>query len=563
MARRLPVWERDVAEAASVAGRTTGHQFEIQLGHLCNERCVFCSSGQLSAMKLARAIPLGPIVEAIEGARVDGARRITFLGGEPTLHKGFPAALERAVALGFEEIVIFTNGVMLPHPGFVERIAALGNSAEPNAAPHSASPRLEWRISIQGGNEAAHVAVTKRADSFARIVTGLRLLRQHGQRVTVNVCVNELSYRSLPDYPALVAEHGITQLHVDIVRPESVGARPDGYLREIMPRYSDMAPHLAEMLERFEAWDPGFDVNVGNLPFCILPTWADRIHHGGEPTVTRAADPEGLEPEVDKYAWHRSQRAHVPACERCVMRGECSGVFREYLELYGDDELRPIGEAELRASRLGFVRFGLPALAPLFDGEPPPGLVRDGSETDTRGRRAHVSFRTTGGARITLVLEPRSTRSEDGWVVHTTELAQVRVRADADVHASELRRLLAWITQASGAPEAIDVDRTVETILAPHALARGRARIARLVDRVATRAFGPFRHRESREREDGAGTVVSFAAPDGRSFDVVFALGSAGGRSQVSIDVTLGEGTEPDAARASVGEVLRTLADAG
>lgn len=112
---------RERSEAARVTTSGSGHQFEIQLGHLCNERCVFCASGQLTQLKLAGHIKLDPMIAAIEQARANGARRITFLGGEPTLHKGFPAVLARAVELGFEEIVIFTNGVMLPHPGFIDR----------------------------------------------------------------------------------------------------------------------------------------------------------------------------------------------------------------------------------------------------------------------------------------------------------------------------------------------------------------------------------------------------------------------------------------------------------
>src|SRR4051812_20127718 len=94
------VSERERVEATSVTTNLVGHQFEIQLGHLCNNRCVFCSSGQLTELKIARHIPLDPIIAAIEEAHRKGARKVTFLGGEPTLHKGFVAALQRTVELG-------------------------------------------------------------------------------------------------------------------------------------------------------------------------------------------------------------------------------------------------------------------------------------------------------------------------------------------------------------------------------------------------------------------------------------------------------------------------------
>ena len=40
----------------------------------------------------------------------------------------------------------------------------------------------------------------------------------------------------------------------------------------------------------FERSNPDFDVNVGNLPYCILPEWSSRIHHGGVETVTKSSD---------------------------------------------------------------------------------------------------------------------------------------------------------------------------------------------------------------------------------------------------------------------------------
>lgn len=403
MTRRSLISSALLEEATTVTAHGDGHQFEIQLGHLCNNRCLFCSSGQLSAMKVARTVATDPVIEAIARAKAQGARRLTFLGGEPTIQRSFFPALEAAVAQGFDEIVIFTNGVMFPVEGFIERVVAMG--------------RFEWRVSVQGGDEAAHVAVTQRPDSFRRIAHGLARLQELGQRVTVNLCVNEASYRSLPEYPALVARYGVRQLHVDIVRPSSTGDRDDEYLRAIMPRYTDMAASFDAMLTRFERELPGFDVNVGNLPYCVLPAWADRIHHGGEETVTQACDTEGLEVAVDKYAWHASMRRHVPACEGCAFRDRCSGVFGEYLALYGDGEFRAVTSEALaaqplrRAVREGMEpvaraseRYGAALFAPLLRAQPPGSQWAVVSHDTEQG----LCISLARGARVLLVeFEPR------------------------------------------------------------------------------------------------------------------------------------------------------------
>ena len=399
---RLPqLTEADRAAARTVTSTRRGHQFEIQLGHLCNERCVFCSSGQLTAMKLARHVAREPIFEALSAARRDGARRVTFVGGEPTLHRAFHDALAHCVALGFDEIVIFTNGVLLPHPGFVERVVALGFP-------------FEWRISIQGGHEAAHVAVTGRADSFRRIVEGLARLREHRQRVTANVCLTERNWRSLPDYPALVRAHGVRQLHVDIVRPSSTGERTEDEMRELLPRYSVMAPALDAMLARFDRDDPGFDVSVGNVPFCVLPAWAHRIEHGGEETVTQASDTAALEQPVDKYAWHASLRRHPPQCAECVFRPRCTGVFEEYLGLHGAAEFVPVSAAQLRSldpAERSFTTLVAPLLAPLeaaLRTAPPDGWTLRRRDADARSRRIDMHLAHASGAGATLRFVPSS-----------------------------------------------------------------------------------------------------------------------------------------------------------
>ena len=124
---------------------------------------------------------------AAESARAAGAWHLTFLGGEPTTHKRFLEALAKAVELGFQHIVIFTNGVMFPQPGFIDSVLALG--------------RFEWRISIQGATDEAHVATTGRADSFRRILHGLGELQRHGQLVTRPASVLDCARERRPRFP--------------------------------------------------------------------------------------------------------------------------------------------------------------------------------------------------------------------------------------------------------------------------------------------------------------------------------------------------------------------------
>lgn len=549
MARHLPISERDRAEASVVTARGTGHQFEIQLGHLCNNRCVFCISGQLTEMKLARSVPVARIFEALDDARARGARRLTFLGGEPTIQKGFLASLRHAVALGFEEIAIFTNGVLFPHPGFIDEVVALG--------------RFEWRVSIQGGNEEAHVAVTGRADSFRRIVEGLEMLRARGQLVTANLCVNTRSYRSLPDYPALARTYGLRQLHVDMLRPGSVGFRTYDYLLDIMPRYALVTPHLDAMLTAFERDMPDFEVSVGNLPYCTLPQWSHRIQHGGEPTESMPCDDDGRDAPVDKYARYEAMRQHLPGCASCVMRPRCAGVFTEYLELYGPEEFRPITLAQLRAvdpAQRSFVLLVEGALSPLVDAPMVPvGWLRERVAREHVGRYVEVVFLSATGGRVTLRFEPRDGRGEADGI---TDVYRVAVRVDPEVDEGALSPLLRWVGGRLGAAEDVAVTRALDAeavVLRTRALRRGRARIEAMLARAEGLArVGAWRCEVVRADAVSESAIVMVGV-EGARVEVGFALGAREGRSQVSLDVRRVEVASPEGVRAAVEALARAL----
>jgi len=364
---------------------------EIQLGHLCNNRCVFCVSGQLTEQRLTRRIPEAPAIAALEAAAEAGVKRVTFLGGEPTIQRSFEPAVRRAQALGFEEIVVFTNGVRTVQPKFLDRMCAIGS--------------FTWRFSIQGGTEAAHDRVTQTPGSFAKIVAGMTALQgRGGQRITANACVTALSAGDAVGYVGLVRDHGIEELHLDMIRPESAGLRSPSYHRTIQGTYTDLAAGLAAMLEAFADELPDFDVHIGNLPFCLLPDWTRALHHGGRDTTTVTTDDRGeLQRVHDKYAHQREGMEHPEACGRCAFRDRCRGVPSRYLRDRGDAEFVPI-EASDRALRKRRLLRLLDRLARVGDAH--ASAVADGGwvEDAPAGRGARLLARLEGDRTVLSVL---------------------------------------------------------------------------------------------------------------------------------------------------------------
>jgi MoaA/NifB/PqqE/SkfB family radical SAM enzyme len=473
-------------------------QVEIQLGHMCNNRCVFCVSGQRTALREAFPIAADPVIEKLRQARERGLTKVTLLGGEPTIQPEFFTVLRAAIDLGFEEIVIFTNGVKTARAGFVDEILATGGN-------------FTFRLSFQGATGRAHDRTTKKLGSFERLRESLANLRDRGQRITINMCVVRSNYESVEAFPALILPFGVTQLHLDMIRPLDAGERTEGEMREMLPRYSDMVPSLTRMIAGFPA---GFDVNIGNLPYCIAPELAPFIHHDGNTTFTIAVDgDDSLSEPWDKYENKRRDKVKLESCRTCVFDAQCGGVFDTYRRFYGREELVPVTRARLPIVDPERRMFTLHA-EPLIE-----ELRAQGAEVHVDSHAQRVAARFPSGLEIALAAPGGGAAGTDAFSLHVVRF-----------HPS-VRALFAKLTEISGARVIHD--------LADDARGELDARIARCLARL--RAGAPYTEltwKDARVDAAGRSAQVDFAHQGGAAVTLAFSVHGDGVRGGYKVDRT-------------------------
>lgn len=367
-------------------------QAEIKLGELCNNRCVFCISGHLTHEKRAPLLSAESLKERVRLAHESGAKRITLLGGEPTIQPAFREVVRYAVELGFDEIVIFSNGSRTGHTDLMDEVL-------------QSDAKFEWRFSFQGGNLEAHERTTGRKGSFAGLIGSLERASERGQKITINSCVVKQNYESLPDFPALLGPYDIAHVHVDMLHPGDLPDPRKDSLDEILPRYSDLGEPLRRMLRGFPR---ELEVKIGNLPFCIAPDLSPFIHHGGEETWV-----VGTEPAFDKHENKAGAKTKLPGCETCALASRCGGVYRAYLSVHGEAEIVPI-PAETLAPRFESTTLSprlSERLARLSDKAPLGRLAWSGIEEGADGNALRIRFTSTSGEHAELWL-----RDETGGV---------------------------------------------------------------------------------------------------------------------------------------------------
>jgi MoaA/NifB/PqqE/SkfB family radical SAM enzyme len=507
-------------------------QIEIQLGHMCNNRCVFCVSGQETALGRARPLDVAPILAEITKAHAGGHRKITLLGGEPTLQPGFLDVVRHTVALGFEEIVLFTNGVKTARGAFIDEILATGGN-------------FTWRISIQGATRESHDGTTLKPGSFDRILRTLGALRDRGERITVNMCVVRSNFASVGEFPALLLPFGAQQLHLDMVRPLDAGARTEEELRAMIPRYSDMVPALEAMVRGFPE---GFDANIGNLPYCVAPHLARWIHHDGQRTMTIAVDGEDrLSKPWDKYLTKRRDKMKPASCDACVFESRCSGVFEAYRHFHGTDELVPVTVERLREvdPERRFLALHLRSLAAAVARWAPPAPFARVTVSETGDSEIAVVLtgETPAGPRLAVALRPPrgGAGSFEPFSVHVVEAP-----ADPVIALPALRALWGELVR--------DGQRVLHPLGDDAVLGVARSVAARLGRLRALAPFGALGWRDVVVTEGGRRAEAIFDGPAGEQATVW--LAEQGGRATGGYRVDAGEATP------ALVEGLRAIMDA-
>jgi hypothetical protein len=204
------------------------------------------------------------------------------------------------------------------------------------------------------------------------------------------------------------------------------------------------------MIDGFSQLSPGFDVNIGNLPYCVAPQLLPFIHHDGESTATIAIDGDDkLSEPWDKYLVKRRDKLKRERCRSCLLDSRCSGVFETYARFYGMESLAPLTpsrllDESLTASREAMAREDALLLA--ADEAPAPhqvarsialrlerlraaapfGTLRwEGTLLRDAGSRAELTLTAPDGERAQVWLSQESRRARAGYDVGESPSATI------------------------------------------------------------------------------------------------------------------------------------------
>ena len=303
--------------------------FLIVAGLSCNSACVMCSVK--SHGKNCHNGTTKEIIKDLIKGRKENYERMEFTGGEPTIRKDIFLLIKQAQNLGYKEIGLNTNGILLGNKSFCEKLVKAGLT--------------NITFSLHAHNKKLHEIITRTPDSFEQTVAGIKnALNYKNLTISVVTVILKLNYQHIFPIGKFIHSLGVSIWDItDLI--------PDGYAKESYKalcvkrvELSDALYSLTPLLNDFQA------IVFFAFSPCLLPP--DILNNKKVSWVTALGKLEVEKPitynqknfsedSIEKNLTDVQQKK-IDICQNCIYADKCAGIWTEYLRLYGDQEIRKL-----------------------------------------------------------------------------------------------------------------------------------------------------------------------------------------------------------------------------
>jgi len=301
----------------------------IITGYRCNNRCRFCMEANKRDLPMRTTLE---IEQEMVGARQRGTDYIELIGGEMTIRPDIVRLIKSAKKLGFSTIMMSTNGRMYSYPELTEAILKAGLNS--------------FVFSIHGHTKELHDWLTRVPGSFDQLKHGVKNVQRISKKLGLNINIGsnttivKQNYRFLPQIGEYIRRLGIGNSEFIFVDCNEGGAYDHFY--EFVPKISKIADYVHKCLDigkrdRLKHW------HVRYVPLCYIQDYLGQISELQDVAIfhTEHIAPDFYNPNVEEGR-RLVGRTKTRKCKSCKLYAQCEGIWKVYLEGYGDKELKPV-----------------------------------------------------------------------------------------------------------------------------------------------------------------------------------------------------------------------------
>ncbi|MFW6025208.1 MAG: radical SAM protein [Candidatus Woesearchaeota archaeon] len=295
---------------------------DIKLGFSCNNRCIFCVQGNKRFKYEDKSTER---IKEILKESVSKHSIVVFTGGEVTIRDDLPELVSYAKDIGFKVIQIQTNGRRFAYKSYCKTLINAGAN--------------DFGLALHGPTPEIHDSLTRAEGSFKQTTKGIQNLAELGQHVGVNCVITKPAYKKFPDLADLLIDLGAAQYQFAFIHINNIIKNDPELIKKIVPKKSDIMPYIKKGLQK--GIDAGLNVMTEAIPLCFMEGYEDYVAENGKIPEGSVYDADF---SIENYQDYRKNegKAKAEKCKKCKYYKICEGPWKEYPDIFGWDEFKPI-----------------------------------------------------------------------------------------------------------------------------------------------------------------------------------------------------------------------------
>jgi len=290
---------------------------EIALDYRCNLRCLGCRACEDTGESLSP----GDVLEILREARAAGVEKLWLGGGEPTLRRELPSIIASARKLGFQRVLLQTNGVRLAYAPFTDALVSAGVT--------------EVSFNVKTHVAATHDALSGVPGAHAHLLEGIANARRYPVVIAADVLLARATIGDLPATVRAFAARGVTRFTLWLL---SAADTNDPLVTAEVPSLSEVSEHVRSAGD--VARELGVELVSLHTPPCTLPEGYRQLYLPAAALRLVVIDPAKHAFPLEASPFEGG--TYAEGCGRCASRPGCSGARADYLALHGAVGLEPL-----------------------------------------------------------------------------------------------------------------------------------------------------------------------------------------------------------------------------
>ncbi|MBU0758344.1 MAG: DUF362 domain-containing protein [Nanoarchaeota archaeon] len=292
----------------------------LRLGLSCNQDCLFCTTG-LDTDSTLSTVEAKKKIDKLKSMDVDG---IFITGGEPTIRNDLLDIVIYAKNLNITEIGLQTNGVNLADNKYLKELVANGMT--------------QVMVSLHSHDKEVSNKLTK-SNNFKETIEALKNIAATNVKCSVSHVINKENYKDLINFVRYISQISTKfSFYFGFIRPNG----NTGKHKYLVPKLCDIEVYISKVMKYCRKM--GLHFSIEGIPLCYLSGFEKQSEEAQRKQRIAQIYMSGSEEGHDDL--HRDINEKLKAkskeCRICTLNHVCPGVWKEYAEMHGVDELYPV-----------------------------------------------------------------------------------------------------------------------------------------------------------------------------------------------------------------------------